>query len=143
MFYGENQHSIDPKGRVTIPVKYRNKLGETFMVTMGMEKCLFVYSFEEWNKFVESMGTLNSSAKDARDLTRFFFTNAEESELDKQGRALIPQSLRDYAELDKDVYINGVKNRVEIWDKKTYEDYKKESTYEKIAAKLESHQINL
>jgi MraZ protein len=143
MFYGENQHSIDPKGRVTIPVKYKTKLGDLFMITMGMEKCLFVYPIDEWNRFVESMSSLNNSAKDARDVTRFFFTNAEECETDRQGRILIPQNLRDYAALDKEVYINGVKNRVEIWDKKTYEAYKKESTYEMIAAKLESHQIDL
>jgi MraZ protein len=143
MFYGENQHSIDPKGRVIIPMKYRHKLGNAFMITRGLEKCLFVYSPEEWEKVVESLGTLNSAEKNARDVTRFFFNNAEECELDSQGRVLVPQNLREYAGLAKDVYINGVKNRVEIWDKKIYEDYKDESTFESIAAKIETHQINL
>jgi MraZ protein len=143
MFYGENQHTIDPKGRITMPSKFKINYGDSFMMTPGSEQCLFVYAMEEWSKLEASMDGVNSSEEDARDLARHFFAKAEPIDVDRQGRVLIPQNLREAAQLDKDVYIIGVRNRIEIWDKIKYEEYKKKFTYEIIAAKLQSNNIRV
>lgn len=123
LFYGEYQHSIDSKGRLIIPAKFREELGYKFLLTKGLENCLFAYSQTEWGNFVSKLKALPFTDKDVRAFERFFFAGAAECELDKQGRILIPQNLRDYAKLDKDVYIVGISTRVEVWDKTKWEEY--------------------
>lgn len=123
MFIGEYAHSIDVKGRLIMPAKFREELGITFIVTKGLDGCLFVYSKNEWAQFEEKLKSLPFTSKDARTFNRFFFAGAIECEVDKQGRILISQNLRDYASLNKDVVIIGVSNRIEIWDKEKWNDY--------------------
>lgn len=122
MFMSEYNHSIDPKGRVIVPVKFREALGAEFVVTKGLDGCLFVFPNEEWNIFEEKLKSLPMSNKDARKFVRFFLAGAAVVELDKQGRILIPPVLRECAGLDKDVVVVGVGNRVEIWDKGRWDD---------------------
>lgn len=123
MFYGEYRHSLDQKGRVIIPSKFREGLGDRFILTKGLEECLFAYSSEEWNNLELKLKSLPFTDKNVRAFVRFFFSGATECELDKQGRILIPQNLREYAKLERDVYIIGVSTRVEIWDKERWEKY--------------------
>ncbi len=123
MFIGEYAHSIDVKGRLIMPAKFREELGITFIVTKGLDGCLFVYSKNEWAQFEEKLKSLPFTSKDARTFIRFFFAGAIECEVDKQGRILISQNLRDYANLSKDVVIIGVSNRIEIWDKEKWDNY--------------------
>ena len=122
MFRGEFNHTIDAKGRLIIPVKFREKLGEHFIVTKGLDGCLSVYPEEEWKQFEEKLTALSLIKKETRQLTRFFVAGAAEVELDKQGRILIPGPLREHAALEKDVVLVGMLNRVEIWDKTRYMD---------------------
>ena len=117
MLLGEFNHSIDEKGRLIIPAKLREDLGDSFVICNGLEGCLFVYSQEEWNKFVQELETLPRMNKDARIFKRYFFGSASEGSFDKQGRVLVPPSLRKAAHLEKDVVLVGVQDRVEIWDK--------------------------
>lgn len=121
MFYGEYQHTLDQKGRIIIPSKFREELGDSFIITKGLDGCLFVYPTLEWSNIVEKLKALPFTDKDVRAFTRFFFSGASECELDKQGRILIPSNLRDYANLDKDLCIIGVSTKVEIWDRKKWE----------------------
>ena len=123
MFYGEFQHTVDPKGRVIVPSTFREELGEKFILTKGLDDCLFVYSKTEWSNLEAKLKTLPLSNKDARAFVRFFFSGATECEVDKQGRILIPQNLRSYAGLEKDIYVIGVSTRVEVWDKAKWETY--------------------
>lgn len=123
MFYGEYQHSVDPKGRVIIPSKLREGLGDRFILTKGLDNCLFAYSKDEWKNFESKLKTLPLADKDARAFMRFFFAGATECEVDKQGRILISQNLREHAGLDKEVYVIGMSTRVEIWDKDRWEKY--------------------
>jgi MraZ protein len=120
MLIGEYQHNVDPKGRVFMPARFRDELGEHFIATKGLDDCLFVYSSTEWSSLEEKIRTLPLSK--ARNLQRFFFAGAADLEADKQGRVLIPQNLREYASLSKDVMIIGASNRVEIWDKQKWND---------------------
>ena len=117
MLLGEFNHSIDEKGRLIIPARLRDDLGEKFVICNGLEGCLFVYSQEEWSKFVAELETLPRMNKDARIFKRYFFGSASEGSFDKQGRVLVPPSLRKAANLEKDVVLVGVQDRVEIWDK--------------------------
>lgn len=121
MFMSEYNHSIDAKGRIIVPSKFREPLGEEFVVTKGLDNCLFVFPDDEWKNFEEKLKSLPMSNKDARQFTRFFLAGAATVELDKQGRILLPPSLREFAGLTKDVVIVGVGNRVEIWDKSRWE----------------------
>lgn len=123
MFYGEYQHTLDPKGRVIIPSKFREGLGENFIVTKGLDNCLFAYSKEEWANLEAKLRALPFTDKDVRAFVRFFFAGACECEVDKQGRILIPQNLREYGSLDKDIFVIGVSSRVEIWDKSKWDLY--------------------
>ena len=123
MFYGEYQHSVDTKGRVIIPSKFRDGLGENFILTKGLDNCLFAYSAKEWAELEAKLRALPFTDKDVRAFVRFFFAGATECGLDKQGRILIPNNLRQHAKLEKDVYIIGVSTRVEIWDKYEWESY--------------------
>ena len=115
---GEYSHNIDPKGRLIIPAKLRDGLGEHFVITKGMENCLYVYPEAEWNAFEEKLNALPTTTdKNARKFAYFFQGSATDGELDKQGRTLIPAVLRDYAMLSKEVVFIGMGKRAEIWDK--------------------------
>lgn len=131
MFIGEYEHSVDAKGRVIMPVKLREDIGEKFIVTKGLDGCLFAYSQTEWSNFEEKLKTLPLTNKNARDFVRFFLSGAIECEIDKQGRFLIPNNLRTYAELEKEINIIGVGTRIEIWNR---EAWKKYSSSENISA---------
>lgn len=129
---------MDSKGRAIIPAKYREGLGEKFILTKGLDNCLFAYSSEEWCNLESKLKSLPFTDKDVRAFVRFFFSGAAECETDKQGRILIPQNLREYAALDKDIYIIGVSTRVEIWDKHKWESYNGDDNIsaDKIAEKM-------
>lgn len=123
MFMGEYHHSIDDKGRLIIPSKFRNELGESFVITRGLENCLFVYSLVEWNKIVDKLKKLPFTKRDARNFSRFFLSGAIVCELDKQGRVNISSPLAEFAKLDKDCIIVGVNDRLEIWSKSNWEEF--------------------
>ncbi len=131
MFIGEYEHNLDTKGRVTMPAKLREDIGDTFIVTKGLDGCLFAYSTIEWNNFEEKLKSLPLTNKNARDFVRFFLSGAIECEIDKQGRFLIPNNLRTYAKLEKEVVIIGVGTRIEIWNK---DEWTKYSSDENISA---------
>ena len=122
MFMGEYNHTIDPKGRLIIPAKFREALGDEFVVTKGLDGCLFVYANTEWNNFEEKLRTLPLTNKNARQFTRFFLAGAAACEVDKQGRILIPQGVREFAKREKDVVLVGVASRIEIWSKEVWEE---------------------
>ncbi|MEK3882517.1 division/cell wall cluster transcriptional repressor MraZ [Paenibacillus sp. PL2-23] len=144
MFMGEYQHSIDDKGRLIIPAKFREALGTTFIATRGLDHCLFVYPMTEWSALEQKLKSLPLMKSDARAFTRFFFSGATECELDKQGRVNIPSHLREYAKLDKDCMVLGVSGRVEIWSKGTWDGYyeQSEQTFNEIAEKLVDFDFN-
>ena len=127
MFMGEHQHSIDDKGRLTIPSKFREALGATFIVTRGLDNCLFIYPMSEWSILEQKLKALPLMKSDARAFTRFFFSGATECELDKQGRVNLPKHLCEYAKLDKECMVLGVSSRVEIWSKETWAGYYEQS----------------
>ncbi len=122
MFMGEYSHSIDAKGRLIMPAKYREQLGNEFVVTKGLDGCLFVYPQEEWQSIETKFREVPLTTKDARKFSRFFFAGAAACEIDKQGRILLPSVLREFAGLEKDVVLVGVLNRIEIWDKAKWEE---------------------
>lgn len=123
MFIGEYEHSIDAKNRVIIPSKFREGLGEKFVITKGLEQgCLLVFPMEEWQNFEEKLKSLPFGSKEARTFSRYFFSSASECEIDKQGRTVIASNLKEYAKLEKDVVIIGVSSRVEIWSKEKWEE---------------------
>ena len=126
MLIGEYEHSLDAKGRLIMPSKLRESIGEKFIVTKGLDGCLFGFSKQEWTNFEEKLKTLPLTNKNARDFVRFFLSGATECEIDKQGRFLIVANLRQYASMEKDVVIIGVGTRIEIWDKKKWEEYNSE-----------------
>jgi len=138
MFMGEYHHSIDNKGRVIVPSKFREELGEMFIITRGLDQCLFGYPLSEWKVIEEKLKSLPLTKKDARAFTRFFFSGATESELDKQGRINIPAPLMQYAKLEKECVILGVSNRIEIWSKQIWEDYfsQSEESFAEIAENM-------
>lgn len=142
MFMGEYHHTIDDKGRLTIPSKIREQLGNNFIVTRGMDKCLFVYPQEEWNVVIEKYKELPNT-RDARNFMRFFLSGATQNDFDKQGRINIVSTLRDYANLIKDCVIIGVNERLEIWSKEGWETFieTNEENLSDIADKLFS--VNL
>lgn len=123
MLMGEYHHSIDDKGRLIIPSKLREELGEEFVITRGLDKCLFVYSKEEWEKIVNILGTLPFTKKYARDFSRFFLSGATVSRFDKQGRINITSPLITYANLTKDCVIIGVNERLEIWSSEEFDAF--------------------
>ena len=123
MLLGEYNNKLDDKGRVSVPAKFRDDLGHSFIVTKGLDNCLFAYSKEEWATFEAKLNSLPLTNPNARNFIRFFFAGATECETDKQGRINIPQNLREYAGLSKEVFIVGVSTRVEIWDKDKWLEY--------------------
>lgn len=138
MFMGEYHHSIDNKGRMIVPSKFRDELGEMFIITRGLDQCLFGYPLTEWALIEEKLKGLPLTKKDARAFTRFFFSGATESELDKQGRINIPAPLLQYAKLEKECVVLGVSNRIEIWSKQIWEDYfsQSEESFAEIAENM-------
>lgn len=121
MFMGEYNHSVDTKGRMIMPAKFREQLGEEFVVTKGLDGCLFVYPQEEWNNIEAKFREVPMTTKDARKFSRFFFAGAASIEVDKQGRILLPAHLREFAALTKDVVLVGVLSRIEIWSKENWD----------------------
>jgi len=138
MFIGEFQHTLDDKGRVIIPSRLREGLGERFVLTRGIEPCVAVYPLDEWNRTEEKLINNPMTRKDLRALNRIMFSGAMEVDLDKQSRALIPQYLREHAQIDKNVMILGVGDRVEIWNEDTWRKY-----YEEVSDNLSEMLENL
>ena len=122
MFMGEYNHTIDAKGRLIVPVKFREILGDNFIVTKGLDGCLFVYPNDEWTRFEEKLKSLPLTNKNARQFTRFFLAGAAACEVDKQVRILLPQVLREFASLEKDVVLVGVASRIEIWSRERWDE---------------------
>ena len=136
MLLGEYEHSLDAKGRLIMPAKLRDDIGEVFILTKGLDGCLFVFSKSEWEKFEQKLSALPVSDKNARAFTRFFFAGAIECEIDKQGRFLISNNLREFAALTKDVVIVGLNSRIEIWSKEKWVAEDEEISAEEIAEKM-------
>jgi mraZ protein len=123
MFIGEYEHALDSKNRIIVPSKFREELGNKFILTKGLDGCLYAYPLSEWATLEEKLKKLPLTSKNARAFVRFFFSGANEMEMDKQARALIPQSLLEYAAIKKEIVSIGVSNRVEIWSKESWEEY--------------------
>ena len=140
MFLGQYEHTLDEKGRLSLPAKLRDKLGATFIVTKGLDRCLFIYPQDEWENIERRLTELSTTKSDARSFARMFFAGAAECECDKQGRINIPQPLRDHAMLTKDAVILGVGSRVEVWSLDKWREYSEQAleNYEKIAEDLET-----
>ena len=120
MFIGEYHHTIDEKGRIIIPAKFRDALGKEFIITRGIENCLFVYSLQNWANITTKLSQLPFTKKDARTFNRFFMSGATNVELDKQGRVNISQPLIQYANLEKDCVVIGTGDRLEIWSQESW-----------------------
>ena len=144
MFIGEYHHTMDEKGRLTIPSKFREELKETFIITRGLDHCLFIYSKEEWNQVVSKYKEL-PNIKDARNFMRFFLAGASEVELDKQGRINIAAPLVKYAGLEKECIIIGVNDRLEVWSRNRWEEFIKmnEDSFSDLADNLFASNIPL
>ncbi len=143
MFNGEYEHSLDSKGRVIMPSKFRESLGEVFYITKGLDHNLLVFSKQEWDIFYTKLSTLPMANKNARGFSRLFLSGAVECEANAQGRVLIPATLRAYAGIDKDVTILGNGNKVEIWDRDTWLGYVDDLDPEAIAENLCEVGINI
>lgn len=120
MFLGEYQHTIDPKGRVVLPARFRDRLADGCVITKGQDRCLYVFPLDRWGEVMERVNSLPRTDRRARNFARAFFAGAVDQIPDRQGRVQLPQALRDYAVLDKDVTITGAGERVEIWDTPTW-----------------------
>lgn len=131
VFMGEYSHTIDAKGRLIIPSKFREELGEKFILTKGLDGCLSIYPMDEWKNFEEKLKALPLNDKNARAFLRFFVSSANMCELDKQGRILVPVALREFAGLTKDVVLTGNLTRIEVWSK---EKWIENSNYEDMDA---------
>ena len=148
MFYGEHEHSIDSKGRLIIPSKFREvskeNYVERFFVTRGLDQCLFVFTEDEWRKQESKFKGLSFTSSQARSFNRLFFSGACEVECDKQGRILIPPYLKEFAGLKQDVVIVGISNRVEIWGKERWQEFyqKTKGSFEQIAERIFSGEEN-
>jgi MraZ protein len=142
MFYGEFVHTIDNKGRLILPSKFRevakSNFVEKFFITRGLDKCLFMFSEEEWKAVEQKFKTMPFTKQDSRKFNRLYFSGAVEMIPDKQGRILIPSYLKDFAEIKKDVIIIGVSNRVEIWAKNLWQEFYRSNleSFEETAEKL-------
>lgn len=138
MFIGEFNHTVDVKGRINIPAKFREQLNETFFITKGLDECLFVFPEDEWRMFEDKLKGLPLTNKNARAFVRLFFAGATECSFDKQGRIIVPGNLREYAHLEKDVKVIGVGTRVEVWSNQTWENYSNPEniSYDEIAEQM-------
>ncbi len=137
MLMGTYNHTVDPKGRLIIPAKFREELGEEFVITRGMDGCLFIYPMEQWKEFEAKIQKLSMFDKDARKLKRHFIASAQNCEPDKQGRFLIPASLRERAKIEKDVVVAGMTDHVELWSKELFDEYDDEDDIDAIAQKVD------
>ena len=142
MFYGEFKHTLDRKQRIIIPAKFREALKEhyveRFFITRGLDKCLFMFAEDEWKVQEQKFKSMSFTKAESRKFNRLYFSGASEMIPDKQGRILIPDYLRGYAEIKKEVYVIGVSNRIEIWSHELWEEYyaKSKDTFEDVAEKL-------
>ena len=136
MLMGEFEHNLDTKGRISMPAKLRKDMGEIFVLTKGLDGCLFAFSKDEWLNFETKLKALPLSDKNARNFVRFFLSGATECEIDKQGRFLIPSNLRTAAKLEKEAVIIGVGTRLEIWDKALWEKKDEEISADEIAENM-------
>ena len=145
MFVGEFHHTIDEKGRIIIPAKFRDELGDHFIITRGIENCLFVYSLDNWQKITDKLNSLPFTKKDARVFNRFFLSGATDVELDKQGRVNISTPLIDYAKLLKDCVIIGTGDRLEIWAQESWDIFfnSTKDNMSDIAENLFNESVNL
>lgn len=137
MFMSEYNHTVDAKGRLIVPSKFREQLGDGFVVTKGMDGCLFVYANDDWNAFEQKLTSLPLINKEARKFARFFLAGAAQVEVDKQGRILLPANLREFASLEKDVVLVGVGSRIEIWSRENWVNMDADSDMDDIAAAME------
>ncbi len=124
MFIGEYQHSVDPKKRLALPSKFRKELGTRVVVTRGLDKCLFVYPIKTWKDLAEKLGTLPMGEASTRSFVRLMLAGAVDSDVDNQGRILLPDYLKEYAGLDRSVTVAGLFNRLEIWDEQSWKTYR-------------------
>ena len=138
MFIGEYQHAIDPKKRLAVPSKFRVELKNKVVVTRGLDKCLFIYPMKVWQELAEKLGSIPVGESATRSFVRLMLAGATDVEIDKQGRVLIPDYLKEYAGLDRNVIIAGIYNRLEIWDELKWVEYKKsaEKNSDEIAEQL-------
>jgi len=137
MFIGEYQHAIDNKNRMIIPSKFREELGTSFVITKGLDGCLYAYTMDGWKIMEEKLKKLPLTSKDARAFVRFFFSGANEVGPDKQGRVLIPQNLLEYAGIEKEIVSIGVSTRIEIWSKARWDEYNNSDiNFDEIAEKM-------
>ena len=145
MFIGEYHHSIDSKGRIIIPAKFREELGNNFVITRGIENCLFVYSIDNWDKICDKLNSLPFTRKDARNFIRFFMSGATEVELDNQGRVNISSVLLDYANINKECVVIGTGDRLEIWAMESWNDFfnSTKDNMSDIAENLFNESVNL
>ena len=145
MFIGEFHHTIDDKGRIIIPSKFREKLGNQFIITRGIDNCLFVYSYDDWMNITNKLSSLPFTKRDARVFNRFFLSGATDVELDKQGRVNISSPLISYANLTKDCVIIGTGDRLEIWAKESWDNFfnSTKDNMSDIAENLFNESVNL
>lgn len=136
MFMGEYNHTVDTKGRLIIPSRFRDELGDEFVVTKGLDGCLFIFPNNEWQAFEEKLKALPLTNKSARQFARFFVAGATPCELDKQGRILLPGTLREFAGLEKDVVLTGMLNRIEIWSKSKWNENNSYDDMDDIAEQM-------
>ena len=138
MFMGEFRHNVDEKGRIIMPARFREELGESFVITKGLDRCLFVYPQQEWQSLTARLKDLPFTRSDARAFVRFFFSGAAECGCDSQGRTVVPSNLREYGQLDREAVIIGVGNRIEIWSDLAWDEFEEsaEENYEETAEKL-------
>ena len=136
MLIGEYEHTLDAKGRLSMPAKLRRDMGEAFILTKGLDGCLFAFSQNEWMNFETKLKSLPLSDKNARNFVRFFLAGATECEIDKQGRFLIPSNLRESANLEKEAVIIGEGTRLEIWNKQIWKSKDEETSADEIAENM-------
>ena len=141
MFMGEYNHTIDAKGRLIIPAKFRETLGEEFILTRGLDGCLSIYPMDEWESFEEKLKALPLTDKNARAFLRFFVAGATSCELDRQGRILIPSALREFAGLEKEVVLTGNLTRIEVWSKERWIENSNYDNMDSIVASMQEKGI--
>jgi len=125
MLIGQHTHTLDPKKRLSLPAKFRNELGKKVILTNGLDNCIFIYSLKEWQKIASKLGELSFGNANSRSFNRFLLGGAQEVDIDAAGRMLIPDFLKEFAQLKEKVVITGVQNRVEIWDETRWNTYVK------------------
>lgn len=143
MFMGEYNHTIDAKGRLIIPSKFREALGSEFVLTKGLDGCLFVFPMKEWEAFEEKLRSLPLIDRNARKFSRFFLAGASTCELDKQGRILVPGTLREFAQMDKEVVLTGMLDRIEVWSKEQWLENNAYDDMDDIAQSMQELGLNI